>query len=101
MHICYNIQSFHKLDLNPYNTLPTVTFGNNSHLQAEGIGSVILLLPGKHGGKPKEWLIEKVLYLPTAGANLFSVKQVSGQNGRVVFEDDKCSVSINKKLIYE
>jgi hypothetical protein len=61
----------------------------------------MLLLPDKVHGKPKEWLLENVLYLPNASANLFSVKQVSGSGGSVTFTDNKCFVYKNQTLLYE
>jgi hypothetical protein len=73
MHISFDIKCFHTLDLNPYDTLPTVTFGNNHHLQATGIGSVKFLLRGSVHSRPSTMILENVLYMPQAAANLFSV----------------------------
>jgi hypothetical protein len=76
MHICFDIQSFHTLDLNPYIPLPTVIFGSKHHLQAIGIGSVKLHLPGSMHSRPSTMILEDVLNMHQAAANLFSMKQV-------------------------
>jgi hypothetical protein len=77
MHISFEVSNFLTLELNPRFTLPTLTFGTNHHLTATGIGTVKFLLPGVHGNSTT-MILEDVLYIPTAAANLFSVKQLSG-----------------------
>jgi hypothetical protein len=92
MHISFDIRSLHTLDLNPYDPLPTVTFGNKHHLQATGIGSVKFLLPSSSHSLPSDMILDNVLYMPQAAANLFSVKQVSGHGEAIIFAEDQCFI---------
>lgn len=101
MRISLDIKCFHTLDLNPYNPLPTATFGSNHHLQAIGIGSVKFLLPGSVHSRPSTMILDNVLYMPQAAADLFSVKQVSEPGEAVVFAEDQCFIYKNQVLLFK
>jgi hypothetical protein len=101
MHISFDIRSFHTLDLNPYDPLPTVTFGNNHHLQATGIGSIKFLLPGSSHSPPSTMILDDVLYILQAAANLFLVKQVYGRGEAVIFAEDQCLYYKDQVLLFK
>jgi hypothetical protein len=98
MHISFDVTNFLTLELNPRFALPTVTFGNNHNLTATGIGTVKFLLPGVDGPSTT-MILEDILYIPTAAANLFSVKHLSGYGQAVVFSGDRCYIYKDQILL--
>jgi hypothetical protein len=88
MHFAHDVSSFQALDLNPSNPLPTITFGNNDHLQATGVASVKFILPSGNGIMTQTRIHDDVLYMPQAASNLFSVKQAAVP-GEAVFSRER------------
>jgi hypothetical protein len=99
MHISFDVTNFLTLELNPRFALPTFTFGNNHNVTATGIGTVKVLRPGVDGPSTT-MILEDVLYIPTAAANLFSVKQLSGYGQAVVFFGDRCHIYKDQILLF-
>jgi hypothetical protein len=91
MQISFDVTNFLTLELNPRFALPTVTFGNNQNLTTTGIGTVKFHLPG-FDGPSTTMILEDVMYIPTAAANLFSVKKLSRYGQAVVFSGDRCYI---------
>jgi hypothetical protein len=87
-HISFDVHNFLNLELNPCSTFPTVTFGDNNELKATGIGSVKFLLRGINDGPSTTMILDDVLFIPEAAANLFSVKKLAWHGQSVVFAGD-------------
>ena len=51
--------------------------------------------------RPSTMILEDVLYMHQAAANLFSVKQVSGPNEAVVFAEDQCFIYKDQVLLFK
>lgn len=64
----------------------------------KGIGSgVIKCAPG--GEKITELIMRDVLYVPSFGSNLLSVKKLAKEGYKLIFEDDDCHIMKNGELL--
>lgn len=73
-----------------------VQIGDNSFVQAEGIGSVKVLALVNGQWEPRT--LENTLYVPKLKKNLFSVGAVTSKQFKVTFDDSKIEVR-NQKII--
>jgi hypothetical protein len=77
----------------------TVTFGNGEQAKAVAVGSVIL---ANNGGNSKARIIlEDVLYVPTAAANLFSIPHAAIKGAQFIFNMDSCFIKFGDHILAE
>ena len=71
--------------------MPNVRLGDGRHVKAEGRGSICLRVKDD---KDAEFVIRlsSVLYMPDLSCNLFSVRDITDNGNRMLFDDITCSV---------
>ena len=88
-----HLQHYRSLDPE---TATVVTFGNNHQVKAVGCGDLIIKTQAQ-----KSIVLRKVLYVPEASANLFSIKTATEAGAQVIFEGDSCYIHKDAKLWLE
>ena len=94
-HICNDRQMFVRLgQINPFE----IKVGDKSNVRAVGRGDVELMLPAKDN-KVKRCKLSDVVYAPTMGYNMLSVRVMSRAGHKIVFEESSCTVQNGGKII--
>lgn len=75
-----------------------ITIANGESLKAEGIGTVKLTV-GEHEN-PVELTLKDVLYIPTLSTNLLSIRKITQNKLRVLFDNDECKIVSNDNNRY-
>lgn len=81
------------IDIKPTGSDTKVQIGDNSFVQAEGIGSIQVMALVQERWEPRT--LEDTLHVPKLEKNLFSIGAVTNKNFKVVFEKDTLEIRNN------
>jgi len=77
----------------------TITFGNGGQLLAEAIGDAEFCTDVPNDDTKQKIILRDVLYVPTATANLLSVRCATRNGAAFRFSDDSCIIIHDGKVI--
>ena len=93
-HICNDMQMFLNLrQVDPFD----ISIGDKSSVRAVGRGSIELLL--SVSGKTKRCVLNDVVYAPTMGFNMLSVRVIGRAGHKIVFEESTCTIEKDGKIV--
>ena len=93
-HICNDRQMFANLSqVDPFD----INIGDKSGVRAIGRGCIELMLISS--GKTRRCMLNDVVYAPTMGYNMLSVRVMSRAGHKIVFEKNTCTIEKGGKIV--
>ena len=93
-HICNDKQMFVNLSqVDPFD----INIGDRSNVRAVGRGCVELML--SVSGRIRRCKLSNVMYAPTMGYNMLSVRVMSGAGHKIMFEKSSCTIEKDGKIL--
>ena len=93
-HICNDKQMFVNLSqVDPFD----INIGDRSNVRAVGRGCVELML--SVSGRIRRCKLSNVVYAPTMGYNMLSVRVMSGAGHKIMFEKSSCTIEKDGKIL--